>query len=49
MAIYDEVKAILQRADPSAIFRSQPITDWLGEFPLPAPVADYFTELLRIA
>src|SRR5689334_11607045 len=45
MAIYDEAKAILKRAEPSAIFRSQPITDWQGEFPLPAPVAEYFTKL----
>jgi hypothetical protein len=45
MASYDAAKEILARALPSAAFRSQPHTDWQGEFPLPEAVAEYFREL----
>jgi hypothetical protein len=45
MAAYDTAKELLSRADPTAVFRSQPAADWQGEFPLPSAVAEYFTQL----
>src|SRR5687767_3387117 len=42
MPPYDVAKASLLRSCPSAVFRSQPASDWRGEFPLPDAVADYF-------
>jgi hypothetical protein len=44
MASYDIAREILRRADPKAVFRPQARTDWLGEFPLPDAVAEYFSE-----
>jgi len=44
MASYHTAKQILRRAYPDAIFDSQSLTDWQGEFPLPDAVAEYFRE-----
>ena len=45
MAPYDTAKEIFRRAFPSEVLRLQPPSDWLGEFPLPVLVAEYFAEL----
>jgi hypothetical protein len=45
MAPYDTAKEIFSRTFPSELFRLQPPSDWLGEFPLPDLVAQYFAEL----
>ena len=44
MSSYDTAKKILSRAYPSAVLRPQARADWLGEFPLPDPIAEYFAE-----
>jgi hypothetical protein len=43
MAVYGKAKAILQRTNSAAVFRSQAVVDWQGEFPLPAAVSEYFS------
>jgi hypothetical protein len=45
MGAYDRAKDLLKRVDPAAVFRPQLVTDWQGEFPLPTPLAEYFSEL----
>jgi hypothetical protein len=49
MPLYDIAKEILQRVYPDAVIRPQPSTDWLGEFPLPVPVVEYFSKLGPVA
>ncbi len=45
MTPYDTAKEIFRRAFPSEVLRPQLASDWLGEFLLPEPVAEYFAEL----
>ena len=45
MSAYDEAKIILQRTDAQAALRPQEVSDWTGEYPLPAAVATYYAEL----
>ncbi len=45
MAPYDAAKEIFRQAFPPEVLRPQLPSDWLGEFPLPEPVAEYFAEL----
>ena len=44
MNSYDTARDVLRRAYPSAVLRPQPATDWVGEFPLPDAVGEYFAE-----
>lgn len=45
MGAYDTAKELFRRADSSAEFRPQVLSDWRGEFPLPEAVTEYFAEL----
>jgi hypothetical protein len=44
MMTFDTAKEIFRRSYRPAVFRPQPRSDWQGDFPLPASVAEYFTE-----
>ena len=44
MASYVVARELLSRALPSESFHPQASSQWQGEFPLPDPVAEYFTK-----
>ena len=45
MSRYDLAKAIFSRSFADEIFVSQSAESWLGDFPLPEAVADYYADL----
>ena len=45
MSRYGLAKAIFSRWFPDEVFVSQPAESWLGDFPLPTAVADYYADL----
>ncbi len=43
--IYAQAKQSLLLSYPDSVFRAQTVTEWVGTFDLPQPVADYYAEL----
>ena len=44
VSAYDTAKAVLTRVS-GVVLRPQPVSDWMGEYPLPLAIADYYREL----
>ena|ERR1051326_8524122 len=44
LSAYDTARSILSRL-PKVVLRSQSVSDWAGEYPLPSAVAEYYSNL----
>jgi hypothetical protein len=43
--LYALAKQSLLIGHPDSVFRAQPVSEWVGPFDIPQPVADYYAEL----